>query len=129
MTENAKKFMEYVSALDKETMEKVSKMTEKDEIIAYAAEKGFTLTEADFEQADDEKLSFDELDTAAGGGTCACVVGGGGAKDLRENEDGTKTGDGLCVCVAGGAGDGKDSRGVSTARCGCFIGGGGKSVI
>ena len=129
MTENQKKFLEYISAQDQETMEKLSKM-EKDELIAFTAEKGLTLTDADLEYPEsDEALSLDDIASVAGGGACACAVGGGGTQDLRENEDGTKTGDCLCVCVGGGLGDGKDSSGVKSVRCGCVVGGGGKSVV
>ena len=126
MTENMKKFAEFISAQDKETLENVSKLG-KDELIAFAAEKGFTLTEADFEQPEeDEALSLDELDAAAGGKTCACFIAGGGVQDLTEHEDGTESGDGGCACVVGGFGKafdhdeviGKDSD-LGKYRCKC----------
>ena len=53
MTENGKKFLEFMSGEDQAVKERVSTM-EKAELIAFAAEKGFTLTEEDFEQQDAE---------------------------------------------------------------------------
>ena len=135
MTENLKKFVEYVSSLDNVTMEKVTKM-EKEEITAFAAEKGFTLTEADFEMEEkDEALSIDELDAAAGGGECFCPAAGGGKEELIRNEDGTESGDGGCACVLGGAGRGFDhdqDTGLSSSvhsRCVCALVGIGKSLV
>ena len=46
MTENAKKFMEFLSAQDEETKATVYKM-EKSELTTYAAGKGFILMEAE----------------------------------------------------------------------------------
>ena len=127
MTENAKKFAEFISAQGEETMEKVSKM-EKNELIVYAAEKGFTLMETDFEKTeeDDEVLSLDELDAAAGGKSCFCFIAGGGVQELTKHEDGTESGDGGCACVAGGFGKafdhdqaiGKKTK-LGLGRCAC----------
>ena len=44
MTENMKKFLEIVSKESTEYQEKLNKITDKDEIIKLAAEKGVTLT-------------------------------------------------------------------------------------
>ena len=55
----------------------------------------------------EKELSMDELDAVAGGGTCGCVLGGGGAAG-----EGQK----ICACPAFGAGEG---------RCLCIVGGGG----
>ena len=66
MTESLKKFLEFMSTQDEATNEKVSKMG-KDELIAYAAEAGFTLTPADLEEAEPEgELDLDDADAVAG---------------------------------------------------------------
>ena len=78
MTENMKKFLELMSTKDKEIKEKAAKM-EKDELIAFAADHGLTLTGVDFEKPDSEgEISLDEAEAVAGGGECYCVAGGGG---------------------------------------------------
>ena len=136
MTENMKKFAEFISAQDKETLENVSKLG-KDELIAFAAEKGFPLTEVDFEQPEeDEALSLDELDAAAGGKTCACFIAGGGVQDLTEHEDGTESGDGGCACVLPGFGKAFDhdevigkKSGFGPMRCFCSLTGDGDSYV
>lgn len=128
MTENAKKFVEFLSAQDKETQDQVSKM-EKDVLIAFAAEKGFVLTDADFEeQEDDDEMSSDEMTVVAGGGWCTCPVAGGGKETLVKHPDGTESGDGGCACVIGGGGS-KFDHDVRSARCGCGFVGNGDSVF
>ena len=112
MTENKKKFLEFMSTLDKETIEKVTKM-EKDELIVFAADRGFTLTDADFEQSEGE-VSLDEAEAVAGGGVCQCFVGGGGTAD---------GGDVPCACVAAGAGMHERDNGNKYERCWCAFGG------
>ena len=124
MTDNMKKFIEFLSSQDEETSEKASKM-EQDELIAFAAENGITVTPEDFAEAKKEaeaaaegELSDDELSAVAGGGVCACVAGGGG-------EEGPGR-DGVCACVAFGQGLDKE-RSALESRCVCFLGGGGTS--
>lgn len=119
MTENLKDFTEFLSTLDEETVEKVTRM-DKDQLIAYAAEKGFSLTEADFRRDEgDAALSMDELASTAGGGVCACVVGGGGTSDEARGLD-------SCACPIIGFGHvfGEGSQGENQ-RCFCAVGGGG----
>ena len=113
MTENKKKFLEFMSTLDKETIEKVTKM-EKDELIVFAADRGFTLTDADFEQSEGE-VSLDEAEAVAGGGECYCVAGGGGTG----GDD-----DSFGACVVFGEGMPND---VITDRCECFMYGQGET--
>ena len=60
----------------------------------------------------EKELSMDELDSVAGGGTCACVGAGGGTAG-----EGQKS----CACVAFGSG-GYARDGI---RCFCVAGGGG----
>ena len=104
MSENLKKFMEAVSAEGQEMVEKVNG-ADKDTLIALAAERGITLTDADFEQAQpDGELSDDELDAVAGGNSCACIIGGGGVS--AECEKGS---DETCACVLVGIGKGIDA--------------------
>ena len=108
MTENMQKFLEAVSK-DNELAAKVSTLA-KDELLAFAKEQGFDLTEADLPHP--TEMSDDDLDTVAGGGnvSCACAMGGGGTKD---NNDKT------CACVLAGVGYAKDK----TERCLCGFAG------
>ena len=110
MTENMKKFLEAMSQ-NAEQAKKISEL-DKDGLIAAAKTMGIELTEADFVQPEGE-LNDDELETVAGGGECACVLGGGGTKG--ENYP-------ACACV--GAGVGIDSDGKNF-RCICSVGGAG----
>lgn len=118
MTENLKKFLEYV-AQNPEAREKANALqTESEEAViatalAFAKEHGFNLTEADFASPEVE-LSERELAEVSGGtapgtgpdtGGCFCLVGGGGG--------GTQTDGDIygCACVAygqGGDGDAAD---------------------
>ena len=109
MTENKKKFLEFMSTLDKETIEKITKM-EKDELIVFAADRGFTLTDADFEQSEGE-VSLDEAEAVAGGGECYCTFGGGGTAEGYDN---------ACACVIAGAGM-HDSGSSRYNRCYCGV--------
>ena len=76
MTDNMKKFLEQVSS-DGELTARLKGM-DKDAIIAAAQQRGIALTEADFAADTGMELSEDELDEVAGGGKCACVLGGSG---------------------------------------------------
>ena len=127
MTENARKFLEE-SSKDKEFIEKLTKAETPEAVIALAAEKGFTLTEKDFEapRAQNGGVSDEELDGVAGGKACVCVAGGGGTAG---------TDDYTCWCVIGGSGSGYyrhncgyygTSDGVEN-RCFCLAGGHGTS--
>ena len=119
MTENMRKFIENISA-NNELAEKIGSMT-KDELIVLANGMDLELTEADFAQASSE-LSDDELDAVAGGGVCACVMGGGGTSDGSNTSN---LSDAVCACVLGGSGKNKGGY----TRCVCVMGGGGNSVI
>ncbi len=77
LTENASRFLELVSK-DEVLCEKMKK-ADKAAQIDMAKELGIELSDADFEQS--SELSDDELDAVAGGGTCACVLDGGGTAD------------------------------------------------
>ncbi len=123
MTENLKKFLEYVDA-NAELKEKAKELKAENPeeaikiAVAFAKENGFELTEADFEAPEGE-LSENELSDVAGGeayGSCVCVFAGGGG---GEQEDGDifgcacplygQGGDGhedhvICICVGGGTG-------------------------
>ena len=71
MNENLKKFLEEASK-NEELKAKLSALTDKDtaaaKAVELAKEYGFTLTAEDFQPADGEELSLDELDSVAGGG-------------------------------------------------------------
>ncbi|MBR1751583.1 MAG: Nif11-like leader peptide family RiPP precursor [Ruminococcus sp.] len=123
MSENLKKFMEAVSAEGQETIEKVNN-ADKETLIAIAAERGITLTDADFEQELPEgELSDDELDAVAGGDSCVCFIGGGGSSD--ETVLGT---DEKCTCVFAGVGKGVDAKSPrERRRCICDFAGIGDS--
>ena len=112
MSEKMKEFLEVVTGNDE--MRSKFNVATREEMIAMAKTLGVELTEADFEQKAAE-LDDDELDAVAGGGTCACVMGGGGTAD---NNDKT------CVCVAFGEGEVK----CGCIRCFCAAGGGGKDT-
>ena len=90
MSENMKKLLELLSSADEALREKVSSM-DKDALKALAAEKGISLTDADFESAEEEEgeVSVEEADAVAGGKKCYCVAGGGG----------TGSGDHDCTCA------------------------------
>jgi len=130
MSENLKKFLEAVSA--NEELNKKASAAPKEELLAMAKELGIELTEDDLKQ-ESKELSDDELDAVAGGGTCACVLGGGGKK----------AGDGsvydVCACVVAGTGLKKLTQTVydpvmgewrtethNVARCVCVTAGAGK---
>ena len=110
MTENMKKFLKAVS---EGGWENVNKM-EKEELIAFAKEKGIELTEEDFIQEEiteeAEKLTLDEMNSIAGGRYCLCVIGGGGGSDEKSD---------TCGCALIGFGNGTCFTKVS-----CIIVGG-----
>lgn len=119
MTENMKKFMELVSKDEALCAKTVS--ADKVVLIALAKKLGIVLTEADFVQPAVE-LDDTELDAVAGGGVCACVLGGGGTADGSSTSN---VSDAVCACVLGGSGENKGGY----ARCICVISGGGNSVV
>ncbi len=96
-----------------EELDKDPASTPKD-FIKAAAEYGVELKEEDFKPAAAQgELKDDELDAVAGGGTCACVIGGGGTAD---NHHGT------CACVLVGYGEGNSYYDMG---CYCSAAGGG----
>ena len=129
MTENIQKFLEIASKEDGEFHKKLNDMG-KDEIIQLAAEKGVTLTDADFEQNPEDaegEVSLDEGDAVAGGKKCYCAMGGGGKAGDR---------DFTCWCVLAGSGEGKRRNGClmlsekgyeEGERCLCVAYGSGES--
>lgn len=115
MSENMKKFLELVSQESKEYQEKLNTISDKDEIIRLAAEKGVTLTDDDF-NAEDVKgeVSLDEADAVAGGGICVCPLVGGGTSGYKDE---------ACACVGGGWGE----TTYYGSRCHCPLAGYGNS--
>lgn len=83
--------------------------------IKVAAEYGIELKEEDFKPAQAE-ITDDELDAVAGGGDCACVIGGGGTS--------SQLGD-TCVCAVAGGGEYSSQAIENGARCVCAFAGGG----
>lgn len=115
MSENMKKFLELASKESAEYQEKMNKITDKDEFIALAAEKGVILTYEDLMNEDDEgEVSLDEADAVAGGGVCACAIAGGGTPGYKDE---------ACACVVGGWGE----TTYYGSRCQCPVGGYGAS--
>ena len=108
MTENMERFLELVSK--NEELAKKLNCADQAEIIAMAKELGLELVETDFAQT--AELSNDELESVAGGGVCACVLGGGGAEDKSDK---------TCACVLGGGGEDRNGW----VRCVCIMGGNG----
>ncbi|MCC8152391.1 MAG: Nif11-like leader peptide family RiPP precursor [Lachnospiraceae bacterium] len=115
---------EFLEAVEKneELKAKVDALSNKPDavpadFIALAKEYGFTLTEADFAEGKTEgEITEDELEAVAGGGACACTLGGGG-----NPSDTTQT----CYCVFAGAGYRKTGGEGLDARCVCPLVGGG----
>lgn len=108
ITENMKKYLELISKdekakkelseFEKEALkenEETAFQKMKEKAISDAAEKGITLTDADFENKTGE-LSDDELDQAAGGGQCVCILSGGGESETNAEKN--------CNCIAFGLG-------------------------
>ena len=113
MTDNMKKFLEAVSQ-NKECIEMLKKAETQEAVIALAAENGFTLTQEDLKQEPASGgISDDELEAVAGGKTCGCAIGGGGASSGDQ---------GGCGCWLGGVGAMNDD----SIRCVCAVGGGGE---
>ncbi len=114
MSENLKSFLKLASQ-DESLKARAAELTkmEKEELvktcIALAAERGITLTEADFELvsgANSREISDEELDAVSGGGTgcfvsthCVCYLGGSGSG--VDEYDKSKY---VCACVAYGQG-------------------------
>ena len=112
-----------MSTQDEATNEKVSQM-EKDDLIAYAAEAGFTLSPSDFEGADPEgEVDLDAADAVAGGGACVCVVGGGGTQSDTSDAP-------SCACVLYGQGKGPSwAPDGEKLRCICPLAGDGCDCV
>lgn len=111
MTDNMKAFLDKATA-DSEMGQRFSKMN-KAELMSAAQQLGITLTDADFDAAQqNQAMSDDEMSAVSGGGKCACVAEGGGTG-----------GDNLkpCGCVMIGYGYFEDKA----ERCLCMWGGGG----
>ena len=110
MTDYMKQFLEEASK-DKNLAEKLNNAETADEVIALAAETGFTLTEEDLKpDTGIQDVSDDELDAVAGGKACYCAVGGGGEANSNEK---------VCACVLVGVGEMADGK----ERCDCCVGG------
>jgi predicted ribosomally synthesized peptide with nif11-like leader len=112
MNEKMEKLSKLASE-DKELKTKLQKAS-KEQIVALAKEHGITLMEADFETPKG-KVSDDELEAVAGGGSCVCVMGGGGTKGEGEQ---------TCACVLAGWGNYADGR----RRCDCSLYGSGDDI-
>jgi len=102
MNENLKKFLEEASK-NEELKAKLAALTDKEtaaaKAVELAKEYGFALTAEDFQPAENDALSLDELDSVAGGSSdCLCIAfgasGGGGGGN----------------CVTWGASDGPKKR-------------------
>ncbi len=110
--DNMKKFLEYASGAGEAFQAKLAEMP-REEIIALAAEKGFPLTDADFEAPNEEgEVSIDEVEAVAGGDPCRCTITGTGKVD----PDHVNYKEKKCKCVA--VGWGHDTNG--NGRCYCL---------
>ena len=121
MTENIKKLLEIISS-DEEAVKTMNALPTMEDVIAFAKEKGVTLTEADFQKPEGE-LNEDELEAVAGGKECWCSFGGGGTADEYYYYRGLSSPhQSTCACVV--AGVGKKNWGTDI-RCACaFFGAG-----
>lgn len=111
MTDNLKRFLEYVST-DNKLVSSIPEMS-REEIVRVAADAGIQLTDRDFEEARSSgELLDDELVNVVGGGKCGCVWCGGG-----------NTGDGYKKCSCCKNGSGKFDDGCERCSCAAFGGG------
>ena len=90
MNENLKKFLEEASK-NEELKARLAALTDKEtaveKAVEIAKEYGFTLTAEDFQPAENDELSLDELEKVAGGmPDCSCFIFGvwDGASDHCE---------------------------------------------
>lgn len=105
MTDQAKRFLDEVSQ-DKAFIEKLTSAGTPGEVIALAAEKGYTLTEEDLKpETAGVKLDDDELNAVSGGTGCGCWGYGLGKTDSGER---------ACNCIVYGEGL------VYGKSCACF---------
>lgn len=114
MNENMKAFLSKVSS-DQALIERLNASKSIEEILAFAKELGFELTEEDIKPSENIELSENELAAVSGGagsGGCGCAMGGGGG---GKKPDGTTYG---CACLLygqGGDGSATDFTCVCTA--------------
>ena len=78
MNENLKKFLEEASK-NEELKARLAALTDKEtaveKAVEIAKEYGFTLTAEDFQPAENDELSLDELEKVAGGmPDCSCFI-------------------------------------------------------
>ena len=121
MTEKVKKLLQFLSEDDAFAKE-ASEAPTIEEVIALAKGKGIELTDEDIREATRLCGGADdsELEAVAGGGVCACPIGGGGTPG-----DGN---DNVCVCVIIGFGSQKEGDGIfDHNRCICVYAGGGEN--
>lgn len=91
MTDNAKKFLEALSA-DEELKDRACAVQTKEEVIELARELGVTLSEEDFTDQEGRAMSEEELAAVSGGGggcsliglgsNCVCFFYGQGSCDM-----------------------------------------------
>ncbi len=113
MTDNLKKLMDMVANY-KQLGERLSKISDKAELIAEAKALGLDISETDLTSEPSGQLSDDELVAVAGGKRCACILGGIGEEDRDKRHK-------YCGCYA--AGNGYFTDGAK--RCYCNLCGGG----
>ena len=127
MTENAKKFLELISS--DETLAARVAGKKKEELVEIANEHGIPLCAKDFDPPA-QVLSDDELDAVVGGGSCTCVIGGGGTPDEQNKtcacvaygQGDTRSGSMRCMCPVGGAGAaGEEMASCISCSCGCGL--------
>lgn len=117
-----------IEALNKEFEYEVvqsMKMQKKaaERLVELAKKYEIKLTVEDFLNQNTGQLNDHDLDAVAGGGSCYCVVGGGGT--AGQNNKGI---DETCACVLAGFGEGC-SNGGGGFRCKCPMFGGGDSLM
>ena len=111
-----------LASQDEEFAEKLKAAGTEEAVAELLQEKGLDVAAEDLKalaQAAPEgavKLSEDELDVVAGGGTCVCATYGGGAKGGNDK---------ACVCDILGYGMSSDDK--DHTRCSCLYVGEGDS--
>ena len=107
-----KKLLEIISRENRESVEKLNQAS-REELLAWAAGKGITLTDADFvKESTEGEVSLDDADSVAGGGGGKCKCYGAGGGTSTDDVD-------ACGCVLAGYGDDN--------RCTCYGYGQGKT--
>ena len=110
MTENVKKFLEFVSK-NEALKNELKDAKDPQAMLKIAESHGFKLSAEDFKSSGMEELSEDEMKAVSGGSFCGCGNAGSGSahnldcfcSDVGSGKD-PEGGNGFCVCAYVGLG-------------------------